>query len=190
MTLAHALVVRHVDNPLASSVLVATDGADSSRLSAAAAEFPGVTVLGRDRADGLRAEIQRANAEVNYLAMGLVIAFTAIAVVNTLAMSVSDRSRELALLRLVGATRRQLRAMLRTEALIVLLTAAVLGTAIAYAVLAAFGAGMTGTAAPAVNSWWYAGVLALAAALTLPATLVPGRVALRGRAGEGVGARE
>ncbi|MEU6439266.1 FtsX-like permease family protein [Streptomyces sp. NPDC047046] len=187
VTLAHALVVRHVDNPLASSVLLTTHGADPARLAAAVAPFPGVGVLDRDRADGLRAELRRADDEVEYLAMGLVIAFTAIAVVNTLAMSVSDRSRELALLRLVGATRRQLRAMLRTESLIVFLTAAALGTTIAYAVLTAFSVGMTDAASPTITPWWYAAVLALAATLTLLATLVPGRVALRGRAGEGVG---
>lgn len=98
-------------------------------------------------ADSLRAEREQANAEVNFLAMGLVVAFTAIAVVNTLAMSVAERVREFALLRLAGATRRQVLRMLRTEALAVLLLAVALGSAIALAVLTAFSIGMTGRAA-------------------------------------------
>ncbi|GAA2439478.1 hypothetical protein [Streptomyces lavendulocolor] len=40
-----------------------------------------------------QAEVQQSNAVVNYVAMGLIIAFTAITVVNTLAMSVFDRRR-------------------------------------------------------------------------------------------------
>ena len=43
--------------------------------------------------------------------VAIVFAFTAIAVVNTLMMIALHRSRELALLRLVGATTRQVRAM-------------------------------------------------------------------------------
>lgn len=59
------------------------------------------------------------------MAMGLIIAFTAIAVVNTLAMATAGRSREFALLRLVGTTRRQVMAMLGWETLAVAVIAAV-----------------------------------------------------------------
>lgn len=80
-----------------------------------------------------QAQRQQANAEVNYLAMGLVPAFTAIAVVNTLAMSVAERVREFVLLRLDGAIRRQVLRMPRTEApsvtpLVYLTVVAVAGT--------------------------------------------------------------
>ncbi|MFJ1969007.1 substrate-binding domain-containing protein [Streptomyces sp. NPDC087903] len=91
---------------------------------------------------------QQANAEVNHVAMGLVLAFAAIAVVNTLARSVSERVREFALLRLAWATRRQVLRMLRTEALSVLPLATALGGGIALAVLTAFSIGMTGSADP------------------------------------------
>ncbi|MFF8193089.1 FtsX-like permease family protein [Streptomyces bobili] len=73
--------------------------------------------------------------------MALVLAFTAIAVVNTLAMAVSERVREFALLRLAGATRRQVLGMLRTETVSVLLIATALGSAVALAVLTAFSIG-------------------------------------------------
>ncbi|MFJ6690217.1 ABC transporter permease [Streptomyces sp. NPDC091294] len=181
LTFAHGLVAAHVDNPLAATLLVGTDRARDD-LAAALREFPGLTVLTPAAADSLQAERQQANAEVNLLAMGLVLAFTAIAVVNTLAMSVSERVREFALLRLAGATRRQVLRMLRTEALSLLLLATALGSAIALSVLTAFSVGMTGRAAPAVLPLVYVAVVAGAGLLTLVATALPGRVALRVRA--------
>ncbi|MFE4755741.1 FtsX-like permease family protein [Streptomyces mirabilis] len=177
-TFAHDLIARHVDNPLATSVLVST-ARTQTQLATTLREFPGIHVLAPAAADSIQAARQQANAEVNYLAMGLVLAFTAIAVVNTLAMSVSERVREFALLRLAGATRRQVLGMLRTEALSVLLLATALGSGIALAVLTAFSVGMTGEAAPAVTPLVYVAVVALAGLLALVATALPGRVALR-----------
>ncbi|WP_406343211.1 FtsX-like permease family protein [Streptomyces sp. NBC_01578] len=178
LTLPHDLVARHMDNPLAATVLVAGDS-DRGRLAAALKKFPGIAVLAPATADRLQADRQQENAEVNHLAMGLVLAFTAIAVVNTLAMSVSERIKEFAMLRLAGATRRQVLRMLRIEALSVLLIAAVLGTGIALAVLTAFSIGMTGSAAPTVMPVVYATVVGAAALLVLVASALPGRVALK-----------
>ncbi|MFF3057665.1 FtsX-like permease family protein [Streptomyces sp. NPDC057909] len=180
LTLPHDLVARHMDNPLATTVLVAGDS-DRGRLAAALKKFPGIAVLAPATADRLQAVRQQENAEVNYLAMGLILAFTAIAVVNTLAMSVSERIKEFAMLRLAGATRRQVLRMLRIEALSVLLIAAVLGTGIALAVLTAFSIGMTGGAAPTVMPVVYATVVGAAALLVLVASALPGRVALKAR---------
>nr|WP_202539254.1 FtsX-like permease family protein [Streptomyces sp. SID8379] len=193
LTMAHDLVAAHVDNPLASSVLVKTAGdgkAGREQLQSAVGKFPGVGVLNRDEVEDLQAEVQQSNAEVNYVAMGLIIAFTAIAVVNTLAMSVSDRFREFALLRLVGTTRRQIMSMLRLESLVVVLVAAALGSGIAFAVLTAFSVGMTGAAQPSVDPLWFLGVLALAGLLALVATVVPGRLSLTGRPADVIGSRQ
>ncbi|MGY0491308.1 FtsX-like permease family protein [Streptomyces sp. WG-D5] len=178
LTLSHALLARHVDNPLASSVLVSTDRTQE-QLAHTLREFPAVRVLTPSAADGLQEARQQVNAEINLLAMALVLAFTAIAVVNTLAMSVSERIREFALLRLAGATRRQVLRMLRVEALAVVLMGVGLGSGIALAVLTAFSLGMTGTAAPAVLPLVYVAVVAAAALLALTASSLPGRAALR-----------
>ncbi|MER5620448.1 FtsX-like permease family protein [Streptosporangium sp. NPDC002544] len=172
ITLAHGLVAEHVDDPR-----------------------PSLLVAGRNaELDGFKAiratEIQLGNAEVNYVAMGLIIAFAAIAVVNTLAMSTSDRSRELALLRLVGTTRRQVLRMLRMETLTAVLIATVFGSAIALATLSAFSLGMTGSAVPSVSPVTYLVVVAVATGLALIATEVPARLALRQHPAEAVGARQ
>lgn len=179
ITLPHDLLAHHMDNPLASTVLVsAASTVTQSELAAAVKEFPGLSVVTRSSVDRLQADRQRAGAEVNYLAMGLVLAFTAIAVVNTLAMSVSERVREFAMLRLAGATRRQVLRMLRIEAVAVLSIAAVLGSGISLAVLTAFSVGMTGSATPAVLPPVYVTVVGVAGLLALVATALPGRMAL------------
>ncbi|MQY15386.1 hypothetical protein SRB5_55650 [Streptomyces sp. RB5] len=181
LTMAHDLIARHVDNPLAVAVNVRTDGsAARADLAAAVRAFPGVQVLDPGQAHARTAGVQQANAEVNFLAMGLVLAFTAIAVVNTLAMTTAERVREFAQLRLAGAQRRQVLRMLRLEALSVVAMALVAGTGIALAVLTAFAAGMTG-GAPALEPLTYALVVGVATLLALASTALPGRVALAPR---------
>ncbi|MFC7648718.1 ABC transporter permease [Streptosporangium lutulentum] len=136
------------------------------------------------------AEREQAGAEINYVAMGLIIAFTAIAVVNTLAMATSDRAREFALLRLVGTTRRQVLRMLRLETLSVVAVSVLLGTAAALVTISAFSVGMTGSALPYVPPLTYALIVAGAVILAWAATGVPARFALRGRPADTIGARE
>ncbi|MFF4320828.1 ABC transporter permease [Streptomyces sp. NPDC001568] len=180
LTLPHDLLAAHMDNPLASAVLVATQpGTGRERLTAALEDHPEVAVLSAADADAARADQQRAGAEINLLAMGLVLAFTAVSVVNTLAMSTAERFREFAMLRLAGAKRRQVLRMIRTETLAVVLTGVVLGSGIALSVLTAFSLGMTGSVAPAVLAPVYALVVGVAGLLALVATAVPGRFALR-----------
>ncbi|MEU4234074.1 ABC transporter permease [Nonomuraea sp. NPDC026600] len=182
LTLSHALVAGHVDDPL-GTVLVAAPAVTRADLERAA---PGVGVLDRAQA----AEAGAADAEVNYVAMGLIIAFTAIAVVNTIAMSTSSRSRELALLRLVGTTRRQVLRMLSLETLVAVVIAVTLGTGIALITLAAFSTGMTGSVVPHIPPLTYLAVIAAAAALALLATALPARLVLSRRPVEMIGARD
>ncbi|MFG1957260.1 FtsX-like permease family protein [Nonomuraea sp. NPDC049028] len=182
LTLSHALVAGHVDDPL-GTVLVAAPSVTRADLERA---VPGVGVL--DRAAS--SSVGRANGEVNYVAMGLIIAFTAIAVVNTIAMSTSSRSRELALLRLVGTTRRQVLRMLRLETLAAVVVAVTIGTVIALVTLSAFSLGMTGSIVPHIPLLTYLAVIAAATGLALLATALPGRLVLGRRPVELIGARD
>lgn len=70
-------------------------------------------------------------AVVGLLAISVLIALVGIA--NTLGLSVLERSREHALLRALGLTRRQLRRMLAAEAVLLSVVATLLGTAIGVA---------------------------------------------------------
>jgi putative ABC transport system permease protein len=173
LTADHALLAAHVDDPRGTVLIAGTAPKGVPTVSA--------STLAEDTAS--------ANAEVNYIAMGLIIAFTAIAVVNTLAMSTAGRARELAVLRLSGATRRQITRMLGGETLAVVLVAGVLGTAIALATLTAFGRGMTG-GGPSVPPLAHLGVIAWGGLLAAAATALPARLAMRTRPADAVGARE
>jgi putative ABC transport system permease protein len=62
--------------------------------------------------------------------LGLAILIALFGIVNTLALSIFERVRELGLLRAVGATRRQLRSMIRWEGMIIAVLGAVLGLVI------------------------------------------------------------
>ena len=79
------------------------------------------------------------NKQVDQL-VGLVLALLALSVIvailgviNTMALSVHERTRELGMLRAVGMSRRQVRRMVRTESVITALIGAVLGTVLGIA---------------------------------------------------------
>jgi len=62
-----------------------------------------------------------------YALLGLAVVIAVLGIVNTLALSVIERTREVGLLRAVGLSRRQLRTMVRLESIIIALLGAVLG---------------------------------------------------------------
>lgn len=62
-----------------------------------------------------------------YALLGLAIVIAVLGIINTLALSVIERTREVGLLRAVGMSRRQLRRMVRLEAIAIAVLGAVLG---------------------------------------------------------------
>ncbi|MET4921986.1 FtsX-like permease family protein [Streptomyces sp. PSRA5] len=62
-----------------------------------------------------------------YGLLGLAIIVAVLGVVNTLALSVVERTREIGLLRAIGLSRRQLRRMIRLESVVIALFGALLG---------------------------------------------------------------
>ncbi len=96
-------------------------GADEGRAAVeAATEGPGAPLV-QDRDGFVDAEVSQVSGVLNVvyalLAIAVVIALMGIA--NTLSLSVHERTRELGLLRAVGQTQRQLRAMVRGESVLV-----------------------------------------------------------------------
>jgi putative ABC transport system permease protein len=94
------------------------------------ADFPNVTV--RDQAEFRDEQARQIDQVINlfYSLLGLAIIIALFGIVNTLGLSIFERVRELGLLRAVGATRGQLRSMIRWEAVIIAVLGAVLGLAI------------------------------------------------------------
>ncbi|MFF1412806.1 ABC transporter permease [Streptomyces sp. NPDC058289] len=118
------------------------------------------------------------NAWANTTMAAVLGGFAAVAAANTLVMTVLDRRRELHMLRLIGSTRRQVLRMLYWEALLVSGTGIALGSAIALATLTPLTKAVTGSA-PYVPPLVYGSFVAAAIALTLAATALPARRALR-----------
>jgi putative ABC transport system permease protein len=123
---------------------------------------------------------------ISYLVALLAIAYAAIAAVNTVAVAVLSRRGELAVQRLAGATRRQVRRMLLTEAALLAALAVGLGTVIsAFTVLPM--AVALGTWVPRGPIWVYLAVAAATFLIVGPVTAVTARAATRRRAIEVIG---
>jgi len=169
------------------------DGADAAtldgRLATLAGRTPGLRVV--DRATMRAADAAQARVEgwVNYLLVGVLVAFIAVAAANSLVMATGERARELALLRLVGATPQQVTRMVRVEALAVVGFGVLVGLAVAAATLVPFSLAVAGTAVPSLPWQVLAGVLAGAAVLGLGASELPARGLLRRDPVEAIGAQ-
>jgi putative ABC transport system permease protein len=104
-------------------------------------------------------------------------------IANTLSLSIHERTRELGLLRAVGQTRRQTRAMVRGEALIVALFGTVggvgLGLFLGWAIVSALAGGEFTATAFAVPAVPLVAVLALGALGGVLAAAGPARRAAR-----------
>jgi ABC-type lipoprotein release transport system permease subunit len=100
------------------------------------------------------------------------------------------RRRELALLRLTGATTRQVRSMARWEATLIISMGLGIGLAIAATALLPLSHALTGGFRPYAPAGWFAAILGVSALLALVALSVPTRRALRTRPVEAIGIRE
>ncbi|MET7929615.1 FtsX-like permease family protein [Streptomyces sp. NPDC005349] len=104
-------------------------GADVLRASLEKALDPYPQVQVRDLAD-YKKLVHDQIAVLLYLVyalVGLAIVIAVLGVVNTLALSVVERTREIGLLRAIGLSRRQLRRMIRLESVVIAVFGAVLG---------------------------------------------------------------
>ena len=84
-------------------------------------------------------------------------------------MSTAERAREFALLRLVGAGKRQIGTMIRAETLITVAFGLAVGSLIALPGLALFSRELTGSAVPSGPFWIYGALVSLFAALAFAA---------------------
>ncbi len=106
-------------------------GADTAAVTAGItkvlADLPTVTLQDQNAyAASNRASIDRLIAII-YALLGLAVIIAVLGIVNTLALSVLERTREVGLLRAVGMSRRQLRSMIRLESVAISVLGAVLG---------------------------------------------------------------
>ncbi|OKJ03277.1 FtsX-like permease family protein [Kitasatospora sp. CB01950] len=181
--LPKAAVAAHTDSPYPARLLVAeTPGADGAATTKALSELAPQGLSVKDRQGYAQQDDQdrELNSWANNVMAGVLAGFAALTAANTLVMTVLDRRREIALLRLAGTTRRQVRSMLRWEALLIAAIGLVTGAAIAWATLTPLTRVLTSDA-PHVPLTSALPLVAATTLLCLAATALPGRVLLRAR---------
>ncbi len=113
-------------------MLLRTDGAQrvDNAVTKAVAGYPNVKV--QTRAQFEQAETNTVNQLLGliYALLALAVLIALIGIVNTLMLSVFERTREIGLLRAVGMRRRQVRTMVRSESVILAVFGAIIGIVI------------------------------------------------------------
>ncbi|WP_242585127.1 ABC transporter permease [Streptomyces sp. MST-110588] len=187
LLLPHRLATAHTmdERPGLDTVYVRARFGQEKRLAeglaALAARHPDWQV--QDRA-GYRAQELRqhqASMAATYLLLAVITVFTSISVVNTLVMTTMERTGEFALLRLVGATRRQVARMMRLENAVTVLAALLVGAAVGGSVLAVFSRALTGSPWPHLPGAATAVILGGAGLLAVATGVLTTRIALRQR---------
>jgi putative ABC transport system permease protein len=152
-------------------------------LDAVVAAAPGAKL--QNLKEFTKAETDQANQflAIVYVLLALALVIAIIGVINTLLLSVYERTRELGLLRAVGMSRRQVRSSIRSESVIISLIGTIIGLGIGlvfgWALATALkDQGITTFAVP----WSQLIIIVLIAALAgVGAALYPARRAARGR---------
>jgi putative ABC transport system permease protein len=92
--------------------------------------FPAAEVLSQDQLKDSQSEQVNQLLGLIYALLSLAVVVSVFGIVNTLVLSIHERTRELGMLRAIGMSRRQVRRVIRHEAVITSLIGAVLGMAL------------------------------------------------------------
>lgn len=150
VTMTNPALLAHTTTGLSNYVLVGTQPGQLAHVQKAL-DAAGFTVANRSELRAAGDSARDANSLVNLIALAVILGYIAIAVVNTLVMATGERRREFALMQLVGSTRRQVRAMMRTESVMVAVFAAALGILVAAPPLIGISFGISGQPLPNIS---------------------------------------
>jgi putative ABC transport system permease protein len=119
----------HYSNPHPGAVLLRTNGsaAVDNAVTSAVAPYPNVQVQTRSQFEQSQVSTVNQLLGLIYALLALAVLVALIGIVNTLMLSVFERTREIGLLRAVGMGRRQVRTMIRSEAVILAIFGAIIG---------------------------------------------------------------
>jgi putative ABC transport system permease protein len=173
----------HFRQPHPGAVLASTNGSSGveAAVSNALAPYGDVQVQSRAQFEQMEASSVNKLLGLVYALLALAVLIALIGIVNTLMLSVLERTREIGLLRAVGMRRSQVRSMIRSEAVILAtfgaLIGIVIGTLMGLALVSSLRQqGITETSVPWVRLMEF---LVLAAVLGLVAASWPARRAAR-----------
>lgn len=197
VTLPHGMLTEHTAGRQDAALLVSGEdggsGADG-RVEAGLAELaegtPGLAVQSPEEFGAVQQGEFTQQSWTSLIANALLILYVLIAVVNTLVMATTGRSREFGMMRLIGTSRRQTQRMMFLESWVVVLTAVVVGIAIAVPPAVGAALGTTGQPIPYVEPLAWGGIVVFVALLGWLSISLPTRSALRGRPIDAVYAAE
>jgi putative ABC transport system permease protein len=189
------LARQHTGDRMDNSVLVREEpNADPAAVSAAlkdlGSRYPGLEVRPGSAVAAAGTPGGQQQFYLNLVAVAVILGYVVISVANTLVMSTAQRSREFALLRLIGTTRRQVVRMMRLEALATAGIAVVLGTVVAAIPLVLLNIAWRGTPVPSGAPAVLGGIIGGAFLLSLLSLGLSTRVALRAKPIDAIGLRE
>ncbi|MFE4368647.1 FtsX-like permease family protein [Streptomyces sp. NPDC056835] len=189
------VVLPHTTDRLADVVLVATapdadGGAVATGLSALAKGHPGLAVGDRESLLVAQDTAREANAWLNRLLLAVILAYVALSVATTLVTITTGRARELALLRLVGGTRRQVARMLAVETALVAGIAVVIGTVMAAVPLTVMALRLIDTPLPSGPLRVFAAIVAATVLTGVLSIRIPATRVLRARPLEAMRSRD
>lgn len=189
LTMDLETVRAHTTAALDAFALVSVDdGAlDQVRDAVTAAGLQALEARGQKAAG---ADAQSQQGWVNLVALIVILGYIAIAVINTLVMATGERSRELALLQLIGSSRRQVRAMMRVEAMMVAAIAVVFGVVVAVPPLIGMSIGISGQPIPPLPVLPSLLIIGSMGALALLSLWAATGAAMRTRPIEEIGSRQ
>ncbi|WBQ07875.1 ABC transporter permease [Kribbella sp. CA-293567] len=101
--------------------------ANTKALESALAEFPNAKAQTREQFKAAQSDGIKSLLNVLYVLLALSVLVSLFGIVNTLVLTVFERTRELGMLRAIGLTRRQVKRMIRHESVITALIGAVIG---------------------------------------------------------------
>jgi putative ABC transport system permease protein len=105
---------------------------NTEQLESAVASFPDAKVQTRDEFKESQGAFIDRLLNLLYVLLGLSILVSVFGIVNTLVLTVFERTRELGMLRAVGMTRRQVRKMIRHESVVTALIGAAFGLVLGF----------------------------------------------------------
>ena len=137
-----AFFLAHFTNPLPVAVLLTMSGgatpATARAINQSLAAYPGLKIQTRAQFEKSQQAMVNQLLGLVYALLALAILIALIGIVNTLMLSVFERTHEIGLLRAVGMRRRQVRTMIRSESVILSLFGAVVGVLVGTALGVAF----------------------------------------------------
>lgn len=181
VVLSHDLAAGHTTAGLDQSILIRTDGSAAAerRLAALAASRPGLGLTDTAPEPGSGGADAPPEVWINLAVLVVLLGYLLLSIANKLVAATVQRRTEIAALRLVGTTPRQIRAMMRCEAALIAAAALVAGLLLSALPLALLGLSFLGRPWPAGPGWLVPAAVATVVAVSFLTIELPTRKALR-----------